>query len=158
MTKRFATVDAYHCLVGHPRHTAMARLDDSASARKTEQTIGKDLSSLRKLLGLAEQLRSTLQFGRPPALRYPCENSEIVWLRNNFRKEAIELTANRFREWVGSKVSHYKKLRGGVGFVREVSKSATGRILRRTTKKELLLGKKSIRYKAWARVTPPSSG
>ena len=37
-------------------------------------------------------------------------------------------------EWMKGKVTHYKQLRGGVRFVDEVPKSASGKILRRVLK------------------------
>ncbi|KAK6005958.1 hypothetical protein QM012_006368 [Aureobasidium pullulans] len=46
-------------------------------------------------------------------------------------------TANEIKEWVDSKVPHYKKLRGGVLFVKEVPRSATGKILRSLMKQEV---------------------
>ncbi|UPX17713.1 uncharacterized protein EKO05_0008053 [Ascochyta rabiei] len=44
-------------------------------------------------------------------------------------KEAKEIV-----DWLGAKVAHHKKLRGGVRFVDEIPKSTTGKILRRLLK------------------------
>ncbi|KAJ5112566.1 hypothetical protein N7532_000611 [Penicillium argentinense] len=43
-------------------------------------------------------------------------------------------TAEVIRKWMDSKVSHHKKLRGGVRFVDQIPKSAAGKILRRNLK------------------------
>ena len=37
-------------------------------------------------------------------------------------------------DWLGAKVAHHKKLRGGVRFVDEIPKSVSGKILRRVLK------------------------
>jgi 4-coumarate--CoA ligase len=44
-------------------------------------------------------------------------------------KEAAEIV-----KWLGDKVAHHKKLRGGVKFIDEIPKSASGKILRRVLK------------------------
>jgi 4-coumarate--CoA ligase len=41
------------------------------------------------------------------------------------------LLAREITEWVHGKVAHHKRLRGGIRFVDEIPKSATGKILRR---------------------------
>ena len=45
-----------------------------------------------------------------------------------------ESEANDIVEWTVSKVANYKRLRGGVVFVDEIPKSASGKILRRVLK------------------------
>lgn len=47
-----------------------------------------------------------------------------------------EKTANEILKWFESKVSNYKRLRGGVRFVDAIPKSATGKILRRILRDE----------------------
>lgn len=39
-------------------------------------------------------------------------------------------------DWVTSKVAHHKRLRGGVRFVDEIPKTASGKILRRVLKEK----------------------
>ena len=41
-------------------------------------------------------------------------------------------TADEITQWLQAKVAHHKRLRGGVRFVDEVPKTASGKILRRT--------------------------
>jgi 4-coumarate--CoA ligase len=43
-------------------------------------------------------------------------------------------TEDRIVKWLASKVASHKRLRGGVRFVDEVPKSASGKILRRVLK------------------------
>jgi 4-coumarate--CoA ligase len=45
-----------------------------------------------------------------------------------------EKEAQEIIEWLGAKVAHHKKLRGGVRFVDEIPKSVSGKILRRVLK------------------------
>jgi 4-coumarate--CoA ligase len=45
-----------------------------------------------------------------------------------------EKEAQEIIEWLGAKVAHHKKLRGGVRFVDEIPKSISGKILRRLLK------------------------
>ncbi|KAJ4370576.1 hypothetical protein N0V83_005097 [Neocucurbitaria cava] len=45
-----------------------------------------------------------------------------------------EKEAKEIIDWLGSKVAHHKKLRGGVRFVDEIPKSVSGKILRRMLK------------------------
>jgi 4-coumarate--CoA ligase len=45
-----------------------------------------------------------------------------------------EKEAQEIIEWLGAKVAHHKKLRGGVRFVDEIPKSISGKILRRVLK------------------------
>jgi 4-coumarate--CoA ligase len=45
-----------------------------------------------------------------------------------------EKEAQEIIEWLGAKVAHHKKLRGGVWFVDEIPKSISGKILRRLLK------------------------
>lgn len=45
-----------------------------------------------------------------------------------------ETDAKEIVEWLGAKVAHHKKLRGGVRFVDEIPKSVSGKILRRMLK------------------------
>jgi acyl-coenzyme A synthetase/AMP-(fatty) acid ligase len=42
-------------------------------------------------------------------------------------------------EWLGARLSHYKRLRGGVRFVKEIPKNASGKILRRVLKQQAAL-------------------
>lgn len=48
--------------------------------------------------------------------------------------ERSPVVGERMREWIDSRVSHHKRLRGGVRFVDEIPKSAAGKILRRNLK------------------------
>ncbi|OAL51880.1 4-coumarate-CoA ligase-like protein [Pyrenochaeta sp. DS3sAY3a] len=50
------------------------------------------------------------------------------------RGEPGEEEARRIVEWLGEKVASHKRLRGGVVFVQEIPKSASGKILRRVLK------------------------
>ena len=47
-------------------------------------------------------------------------------------------TEREIHDWLNSKVAHHKKLRGGIKFVDEVPKSASGKILRRVLKEQAL--------------------
>ena len=47
------------------------------------------------------------------------------------RQEAAVLNENDVMEYVKDKVTHYKQLRGGVKFVSQIPKSASGKLLRR---------------------------
>jgi 4-coumarate--CoA ligase len=47
----------------------------------------------------------------------------------NTEKDAEEIT-----KWLGEKVANHKRLRGGVRFIDEIPKSASGKILRRLLK------------------------
>ncbi|KAH8675824.1 hypothetical protein BX600DRAFT_186734 [Xylariales sp. PMI_506] len=57
----------------------------------------------------------------------------VVLKANTPRTEA---TATEIVKWLGSKVSPHKQLRGGVRFIDEVPKNASGKILRRILKEE----------------------
>jgi 4-coumarate--CoA ligase len=48
--------------------------------------------------------------------------------------------------WVASKVSHHKRLRGGIRFVDEIPKSAAGKILRRLLRDQIT-GKMAVKSK-----------
>ncbi|KAK5806181.1 hypothetical protein VI817_000439 [Penicillium citrinum] len=48
--------------------------------------------------------------------------------------EKSPAVGEKIREWIDFRVSHHKKLRGGVRFVDEIPKSAAGKILRRNLK------------------------
>jgi len=48
--------------------------------------------------------------------------------------EAGETEAKAIVDWLGKKVSNHKRLRGGIVFVDQVPKSASGKILRRLLK------------------------
>ncbi len=48
--------------------------------------------------------------------------------------EWIKETEKRIVQWLGAKVANHKRLRGGVRFVDEIPKSASGKILRRVLK------------------------
>jgi len=48
--------------------------------------------------------------------------------------EKSPAVGEKIREWIDSRVSHHKRLRGGVRFVDEIPKSAAGKILRRNLK------------------------
>lgn len=52
-------------------------------------------------------------------------------------KKGVEVgkkTEEDIKQWLGSKVANHKRLRGGVKFVDEIPKSASGKILRRVLK------------------------
>ena len=53
------------------------------------------------------------------------------------KKEGISLTKEDIIEFVESKVSHHKRLKGGVVFLDIIPKTNTGKILRRELKKLL---------------------
>lgn len=48
--------------------------------------------------------------------------------------DAGETEAKAIVDWIGKKVASHKRLRGGIVFVAEVPKSASGKILRRLLK------------------------
>ncbi|RFU31232.1 hypothetical protein B7463_g5118, partial [Scytalidium lignicola] len=48
--------------------------------------------------------------------------------------KADKETEKRIQDWLAAKVSHHKHLRGGIRFVDEIPKSASGKILRRVLK------------------------
>ena len=48
--------------------------------------------------------------------------------------EAGAATAKEITDWIAGKVANHKRLRGGVGFVKEIPKSVNGKILRRVLK------------------------
>ena len=50
--------------------------------------------------------------------------------------ERTERTAQEIQTWLQSKVANHKRLRGGVRFVDEIPKSASGKILRRVLKEK----------------------
>src|SRR4051812_1813690 len=52
------------------------------------------------------------------------------------RAGAGEAEAKAIVEWVSKKVANHKRLRGGVVFVDEIPKSASGKILRRVLKQQ----------------------
>ncbi len=49
-------------------------------------------------------------------------------------KSANDKDADEIVKWIDAKVANHKKLRGGVRFIEEVPKSASGKILRRLLK------------------------
>jgi len=54
-------------------------------------------------------------------------------------------TEKRIVDWLASKVASHKRLRGGVRFVDEIPKSASGKILRRVLKEQALGEKKKAK-------------
>lgn len=50
------------------------------------------------------------------------------------KQDGVELTEKEVQEFVAAKVSHSKKLRGGVRFIDEIPKNLSGKILRRELK------------------------
>ena len=52
--------------------------------------------------------------------------------------EADKITSGDIYNWVKERVAPYKRLDGGVEFVSEIPKSASGKILRRVLKEHLL--------------------
>jgi acyl-coenzyme A synthetase/AMP-(fatty) acid ligase len=50
------------------------------------------------------------------------------------KKEGISLSKENINEFVDSRVSHHKRLKGGVVFLDAIPKNATGKILRRELK------------------------
>lgn len=55
---------------------------------------------------------------------------------------ADEVLEREIRTWVDSKVANHKRLRGGVKFVKEIPKSAAGKILRRVLRDQMLAEEK----------------
>ncbi|XP_033111417.1 4-coumarate--CoA ligase 1-like [Anneissia japonica] len=53
-------------------------------------------------------------------------------------RKSEDLTEEQVKEFVGSQVAPYKKLKGGVEFVSEIPKSPSGKILRRVLRKSVL--------------------
>nr|XP_054772570.1 uncharacterized protein LOC129280594 [Lytechinus pictus] len=51
-------------------------------------------------------------------------------------KKKEELTADEVAEFVAGNAAPYKKLRGGVEFVKSIPKSASGKILRRVLREK----------------------
>jgi acyl-coenzyme A synthetase/AMP-(fatty) acid ligase len=51
--------------------------------------------------------------------------------------EKSDATAKQIADWLHQRVAHHKRLRGGVKFVDEIPKSASGKILRRIFKEEV---------------------
>lgn len=49
-------------------------------------------------------------------------------------KEGVEMKEEEVMKWVESRVAGHKRLRGGVRFIKEIPKSASGKILRRVLK------------------------
>lgn len=58
-----------------------------------------------------------------------------------------EADAEEIINWLATKVSNHKRLRGGVRFVEEVPKSGTGKILRRVLKERVKLEESSSKAK-----------
>ncbi|KAF9885666.1 hypothetical protein FE257_012648 [Aspergillus nanangensis] len=56
--------------------------------------------------------------------------------QSNASGVSAETEAANIAQWLEGKVAHYKRLRGGVRFVNEIPKSASGKILRRLLKKQ----------------------
>lgn len=50
------------------------------------------------------------------------------------KQDGVEITEKEIQEYVASKVSHSKRLRGGVRFIDEIPKNLSGKILRRELK------------------------
>ena len=50
--------------------------------------------------------------------------------------DASSETASEIVSWMSSRVANHKRLRGGVKFVKEIPKTASGKILRRKLKAE----------------------
>ena len=48
-----------------------------------------------------------------------------------------EVTEEYLKEWVKERVSPYKRINGGVKFVEQIPKSASGKILRRLLRDEV---------------------
>lgn len=46
-------------------------------------------------------------------------------------KAGMTATASEIQDYIAGKTSHHKHLRGGVEFIQEIPKSASGKILRR---------------------------
>lgn len=51
---------------------------------------------------------------------------------------ANDATAKEIRKWVADNMANHKRLRGGIRFIQEVPKSASGKILRRVLKEQAL--------------------
>jgi 4-coumarate--CoA ligase len=58
----------------------------------------------------------------------------VVATKGLASQEPGENEAKAIVDWIGSKVANHKRLRGGIVFVAEVPKSASGKILRRLLK------------------------
>ena len=59
--------------------------------------------------------------------------------------QASTETEKRIVDWLAGKVASHKRLRGGVRFVDEIPKSASGKILRRVLKEQALGEKKKAK-------------
>ncbi|XP_044760951.1 bacitracin synthase 3-like [Coccinella septempunctata] len=73
----------------------------------------------------------------------PDENAGELPFAFVVTKENESVSAEELKEFVASKVSPQKKLRGGVRFVKEIPRNPSGKILRRVLKQQAIAYKKS---------------
>lgn len=65
---------------------------------------------------------------------------------------SAEQEASNIAEWLSGKVAYHKKLRGGVHFIDQTPKSATGKFLRRVLKeqaKKEATSKAKLKHDTW---------
>ncbi|EAU36112.1 predicted protein [Aspergillus terreus NIH2624] len=67
-------------------------------------------------------------------------------------RDRTEALPSRKTEWLSGKVAYHKKLRGGVHFIDQTPKSATGKFLRRVLKeqaKKEATSKAKLKHDTW---------
>jgi 4-coumarate--CoA ligase len=83
--------------------------------------------------GLEETLPRAFVVRKPASTRKPAEASEYATPPQTPDLPAMQLlTESEIQAWVASRVISYKKLAGGVKFVDNIPRSATGKILRQS--------------------------
>lgn len=81
----------------------------------------------------------------PRAYIVPSNGSEATEGSDGVRRN--EQLANEITEWMKVKTANHKHLRGGIRFIKEVPKSASGKILRRLLKEDALKEGKTMKAK-----------
>ncbi|GAB1217080.1 hypothetical protein ATERTT37_006303 [Aspergillus terreus] len=73
---------------------------------------------------------------RSPLRRFFERSSHFRLFKLWRQKPHAEQEASNIAEWLSGKVAYHKKLRGGVHFIDQTPKSATGKVLRRVLKEQ----------------------
>ena len=74
----------------------------------------------------------------------PCERAGELPRAYIVKKPDCHLTEDEVKNFVGERFSDHKHLRGGVQFVEQLPKSASGKLLRRVLKDQYLKERRKI--------------